>query len=279
MHYYKRNLGDYAKKAGRLSMLQHGSYTLLIDACYDREQFPTRDEAIDWTWASSTAEVEAVDFVLAKFFVLEDGRYVQTRIREELAEYQEKAATNKRIADERETKRKQNITNRAQVVNEPPPNHKPITNNHKPITKGEDAQAPDRPSMTGAVCMAMKAEGMAAVNPSHPELPVLIDKGADIGLFASVARECVEKKKPFAYALAMVAGRMADAAALAATALSAPISKPERPPPESFEAQNARQKRAAWEAMTGQTWPDDKPKKLTEITGEVIDITPIRLTA
>ena len=46
MHYYKRNLGDYAKKAGRLSMLQHGSYTLLIDACYDREQFPTLEEAI-----------------------------------------------------------------------------------------------------------------------------------------------------------------------------------------------------------------------------------------
>ena len=41
MHYYKRNLGDYAKKAGRLSMLEHGSYTLLIDACYDRERFPT----------------------------------------------------------------------------------------------------------------------------------------------------------------------------------------------------------------------------------------------
>ena len=85
MHYYKRNLGDYAKKAGRLSMLQHGAYTLLIDACYDREQFPTMDEAIDWTWASSTAEIEAVQFVLSKFFDLSaDGRYVQSRIEEEL---------------------------------------------------------------------------------------------------------------------------------------------------------------------------------------------------
>ena len=70
MHYYKRNLGDYAKKAGRLSMLQHGSYTLLIDACYDRETFPTLEEAIEWTWASSTAEIEAVQFVLRKFLSL-----------------------------------------------------------------------------------------------------------------------------------------------------------------------------------------------------------------
>ena len=87
MHYYKRNLGDYAKKAGRLSMLQHGSYTLLIDACYDREQFPTLEEAIEWTWASTTEEIEAVTFVLRKFFELTDGVYVQKRIQEEVAEY------------------------------------------------------------------------------------------------------------------------------------------------------------------------------------------------
>ena len=100
MHYYKRNLGDYAKKAGRLSMLQHGSYTLLLDACYDREEFPTLEQAIEWTWASTTEEVEAVTFVLRKFFVLEEGVYVQKRIQEELAVYQEKSGTNKRIAIE-----------------------------------------------------------------------------------------------------------------------------------------------------------------------------------
>lgn len=137
MHYYKRNIGDYAKKAGRLSMLQHGAYTLLIDSCYDREQFPTLEEAIDWTWASSAAEIEAVEFVLRKFFVLEDGRYVQKRIQEEISEYHEKAATNARIANEREAKRRSNNTNRTRTVHEPspqehetPPNQEPITKNH-----------------------------------------------------------------------------------------------------------------------------------------------------
>ena len=133
MHYYKRNLGDYAKKAGRLSMLQHGAYTLLIDACYDREQFPTMAEAIDWTWASSAAEIEAVEFVLTKFFTLEDGRYTQTRIQEELNDYRTKAETNARIALEREAKRKEALANRERTVNEPSPNHKPITNNQEPI--------------------------------------------------------------------------------------------------------------------------------------------------
>lgn len=134
MHYYKRNLGDYAKKAGRLSMLQHGSYTLLIDACYDREQFPTYDEAIEWTWASTTEEIEAVAFVLRKFFELQDGVYVQNRIKEEIDEYHAKAEKNKKIAIERETKRKEKSTVRAPDDNESSPNHKPITNNHKPIT-------------------------------------------------------------------------------------------------------------------------------------------------
>jgi uncharacterized protein YdaU (DUF1376 family) len=135
MHYYKRNLGDYAKKAGRLTMLQHGAYTLLIDSCYDREQFPTLEQAIEWTWASTDAEVDAVKFVLSRFFKLnENGEYVQDRILQELFEYQAKSNTNKRIAIERETKRKENITNRERSVNEASPNQEPITNNHKPRT-------------------------------------------------------------------------------------------------------------------------------------------------
>lgn len=135
MHYYKRNIGDYAKKAGRLTMLQHGSYTLLIDACYDREVFPTLEQALEWTWASTEAEVEAVKFVLSRFFTLDkDGCYVQDRILEELLHYHKNADTNKRIAEEREAKRREKRTKREQIVDEPPPNHKPLTTNHKPLT-------------------------------------------------------------------------------------------------------------------------------------------------
>ncbi|CAB4121647.1 Protein of unknown function DUF1376 [uncultured Caudovirales phage] len=138
MHYYKRNLGDYAKKCGRLTMLQHGSYTLLIDACYDRETFPTLEQALEWTWASTEAEIEAVKFVLSRFFKLDkDGCYVQDRILEELLQYHKNADINKRIADEREAKRKANNTNRERSVNEAPPNHKPLTTNQEPLTKVE----------------------------------------------------------------------------------------------------------------------------------------------
>jgi uncharacterized protein YdaU (DUF1376 family) len=138
MHYYKRNLGDYAKKAGRLTMLQHGAYTLLIDSCYDREIFPTLDQALEWTWASTEAEVEAVKFVLTRFFTLDkDNCYVQDRILQELLHYHKNADTNKRIADEREAKRREKSTNRVPSVNEATPNQEPLTTNNKPIKENK----------------------------------------------------------------------------------------------------------------------------------------------
>jgi uncharacterized protein YdaU (DUF1376 family) len=135
MHYYKRNIGDYAKKAGRLSMLEHGAYTLLLDACYDRERFPTLDEAIEWTWARTDAEIEAVKFVLSRFFTLEDGRYVQARIAEEVAKYHETSTKNAQIAAEREAKRKQtarSVHATSPAEHEAPPNQEPLTNNQEP---------------------------------------------------------------------------------------------------------------------------------------------------
>ncbi|WEI04555.1 YdaU family protein [Acinetobacter johnsonii] len=143
MHYYKRNLGDYAKKAGRLSMLEHGAYTLLMDAIYDREVFPTLEEALDWAWARDDAEVAAIKFVLSKFFTLDGDRYVQKRIQDELDSYKAKAETNARIAKDREAKRKskhepsRNVHEACEEKHEPSPNHKPLTINQEPLTSNQ----------------------------------------------------------------------------------------------------------------------------------------------
>ena len=148
MHYYKRNIGEYHKRAGRLSMLQHGAFTLLMDSCYDRERFPTMDEALEWLWASSKEEIEAVEFVLSRFFDLENGVYVQKRIADELANYHKNAETNKRIAIERETKRREKRTNRDRPVNGAntlehgsPPKQEPLTINQEPVKENTPYQA------------------------------------------------------------------------------------------------------------------------------------------
>ena len=177
MQYYKRHLGDYAKKAGRLSMLQHGAYTLLLDACYDRERFPTEGEAIEWTWASTPEEEQAVKFVLTRFFELqEDGTYVQPRVADELQAYKVNEVVNRLIAIAREAKKKNNLglanacdqlrdeikhaplsktheawtelLERVQKEHEPPPNHKPLTTNHKPLTNSSSGSADASPEST-----------------------------------------------------------------------------------------------------------------------------------
>ena len=171
MHYYKKNIGDYAKKAGRLTMLQHGAYTLLLDSCYDRERFPTLEEAVEWTWASTKEEVEAVEFVLRKFFVLEDGRYTQNRIVEELEKFHANSETNKRIAIEREAKRKEKSTKRVQVVDEPPPNQEPRTNNQEPEVTHDLATARSSP----AAPVSEIVEMYNRILPMLPQVTVVSD--------------------------------------------------------------------------------------------------------
>lgn len=272
MHYYNRNVGDYAKKAGRLSMLQHGAYTLLMDACYDREQFPTKDEAIDWTWASSTAEIEAVEFVLRKFFTLEGERYVQKRIEEEIKSYRAKAATNARIAQEREAKRKGGGTTRARTVhaappneNEPPPNQEPITNNQ--LTPSIEGVARSREA---EACIAMKAAGMQAVNPANPKLKALLDAGITVAELADAAADAVSKGKPFAYALASAEGRRRDAAI-------APLPSAQPPPVvETYAQRAARQRVEEVAPQAARKAPGSSSFDAAQrfIRGEVIDVTP-----
>lgn len=138
MHYFKRNIGDYHKKAGRLTMLEHGAYTLLLDACYDRERFPTMEEAIDWCWARNKEEIDAVELVLRKFFDLIDGRYVQLRIQDEIDAYHSMSLKNKEIAANREAAKR---TKRAPDVNEPAPNQEPLTINQEPVDQKTCAPA------------------------------------------------------------------------------------------------------------------------------------------
>lgn len=121
----------------------------------------------------------------------------------------------------------------------------PIQSN--PIHKKEQESARDVPRGTntpevtraGAVCVAMKAEGMIDVSPAHPVLLELLKAGAEIGEFVDAARRAVADGKRFAYALAIVRGRRADAAKHAVDA--APVSRGDQ---ERAELERLKAKRA-----------------------------------
>lgn len=84
MNYYERHLGDYAKDTAHLSMVEHGAYTLLLDRYYGTEQGIPADQVHRVARARTREERAAVDAVLAEFFTLANGVWVNRRAEEEI---------------------------------------------------------------------------------------------------------------------------------------------------------------------------------------------------
>lgn len=140
-----------------------------------------------------------------------------------------------------------------------------------------DSLIPDSltPSNEGVVrtlqaeaCMAMKAAGMAAVNPSNPKLTALLEAGITVAELVAAAADAVAKGKPFAYALASAEGRRRDAA-------TAPLPNVVQrdAPVETYAQRAARQRMEEVAPMAARKQPGsafDAAQRF--IQGEVIDV-------
>lgn len=139
MNFYKRYIGDYQRDTAHLSLMEHGAYTLLLDATYATgKAVPADLEALYRICrAVSKAERAAVASVASQFFPVNgDGSRHNRRADIEIGKYGEQAETNRAIAVERERKRKEHgqSTNRATTdsTNDQP---KPETRNQKVHTR------------------------------------------------------------------------------------------------------------------------------------------------
>ena len=175
MHYFKRNIGDYHKKAGRLSMLEHGAYTLLLDACYDRERFPTLDEALGWSWARTDDEVAAVKFVLSKFFTVSDGVYLQQRVQDEIDAYHAKSLKNQEIALAREAARRamrERVEHETCTDDHLTTNQEPLTNNQEQEDKSSCDQQAESPKAS-RIPLTDIFDAYARCLPALPQLRII----------------------------------------------------------------------------------------------------------
>lgn len=89
MNFYKRYPADYGRKTARLSLAQHGAYTLLLDELYSTEQpLPAaHDDLFRICRAMSKPEQDAVRTVADSFFpVAADGLRHNQRATQEIAE-------------------------------------------------------------------------------------------------------------------------------------------------------------------------------------------------
>lgn len=90
MNFYKRYMADYQSKTSRLTLIEHGAYTLLLDAYYIREAPLPADFRVvcSLVRATSKKEREAVKSVLGEFFVPSPEGWRSERVDVDIARYQ-----------------------------------------------------------------------------------------------------------------------------------------------------------------------------------------------
>jgi uncharacterized protein YdaU (DUF1376 family) len=77
--------GDYYKDTNHLSTLEHGTYLLLIGHYWSTGRaLPDDDEKLAQISRQPIAQWRKMRATLAEFFVLQDGKWHQTRVEEEL---------------------------------------------------------------------------------------------------------------------------------------------------------------------------------------------------
>lgn len=93
VNYYEHHLGDYARDAGKLSMLRDGAYFRLMGVYYGRELPLPLDlaECFDLAGCASQAERDAVEYILKRFFFRGEDGYHQKRCDEEIARFKAKS--------------------------------------------------------------------------------------------------------------------------------------------------------------------------------------------
>lgn len=85
MNYYRRYVGSYLKKTTKISMIEDGAYTRLLDTYYADEKPLNPGEVYTIARAMNAAERKAVDSVIEKYFRLgEDGLLHNEKADEEL---------------------------------------------------------------------------------------------------------------------------------------------------------------------------------------------------
>lgn len=87
MNYYQRHIGDTLKVAAHLSIMEHGVYVRIADTYYAREGAIPEGDVARLIMARTEDERSAVSAVLAEFFELVDGRYINAQFDEEIKKF------------------------------------------------------------------------------------------------------------------------------------------------------------------------------------------------
>lgn len=240
MNFYKRHIGDYIKKAGHLTLLEHGIYARLMDVYYTREAGIPEDKAARLISARTKEELQALANVLDEFFTLVDGLWTQGRCEEEIGNASEKAEQNRENGKKGGRPRKVKTESETQEN----PDGSDVGNHvgsEKNLSQTPDSRlqtktlgdrASDQPELRaveptdpGQLSIVMRRFGISS-NPGDLRLIALAEQGVSTD---SVQAACEAAKKakpdeaiPAAYVLAILERWAKDAAELNAAGATPP---------------------------------------------------------
>lgn len=104
MNYWKRHIGDFARDTAHLSQGQVGAYDLLLDWYYANERPLPSDPEDVYRIARAFTKEERKNAARARTFFTAEGHH--KRCDEEIANARVQADTNRRIAEEREARKR-----------------------------------------------------------------------------------------------------------------------------------------------------------------------------
>ena len=145
MQWYKHYLEDYDQDTIDLSFIQDAAYRRLLGAYYRREGPLQSDLKLLYrlVHAHSRHEQEAVRTMLARYFVLLDGHFTNTRADEEIKQYQAQCVANRR-------------PNRQRIVNDSTPESTPRTER---VERAEPPLPPTTAKPNGSACQHVMGNG------------------------------------------------------------------------------------------------------------------------
>jgi len=109
MNSYEFHIGDYYRETRNLSQGEHYIYRSLLDECYLHEVPLTTDPKMLMRLIGiKPDQLEDLEFILDRFFMLTPDGWINNRVNEELARIYAKSAAAKASADARWEKHKKN---------------------------------------------------------------------------------------------------------------------------------------------------------------------------
>jgi len=299
MNYFELYPGDYLKATGRLTLAEHGAYLRLLMEYYATEQPLPEDYDELYVIASAIkpADRAAVKKVADRYFPIgDDGLRHNERADAEIEKAQRRMAASRQNGAKggRPRKPQQGAgENPAGIPTGIPLGTPAKTYSGEALQTPHAIQPPDTPlgadttsearapattppapgeptTAAGRACLAMRRGGIAQTNPSHPALLAAIAEGATDAMWEHTAREAVGHNPPkgFAWVIATVRGRLADAANLPTGAAHGTHRQPS-PAPRLSAADRVLANVQRAQSEHGDAWPDEQPAD-DAIPGEAV---------